>query len=122
MKKPAYILYMNLGENIRLLRKEAGLTQVQMAKLLNMSQQVITNYERGVARPDTKNLPEIAKVLGVNIDALFDPEQRKFKKSAQDGPRKGSRLSKIQHIYNKLTPSEQRLVLKQVESLAPSEQ
>lgn len=106
-------------QNIKLLRKEKKITQVQLADILSTSQQVITAYEREIAKPDPDKLPEIAKALDVTIDVLFEPELRLLKKSARsEGPRKNSRLSKIQMVYDKLPASTQRLILKQIESVA----
>jgi transcriptional regulator with XRE-family HTH domain len=112
-------MVMGIGNNIKLLRKEKGLTQVQLAALLGTSQQLITAYEREKAKLDTDKLPQLAEILGVSIEVIFNPELRLLKKSvATSAVRKGSRLSKIQELFDKLPASTQRIVLRQVESIA----
>ena len=110
---------MAIGKNIKLLRKEKKITQVQLAEALETSQQLITAYEREKAKLDPDKLPQIAEILGVSVAVLFDPELRLLTKSAQnEGPRGNSRLSKIQELFEKLPTATQRLVLKQVESIS----
>ena len=110
-------MLMGIGNNIKLLRKEKGITQVQLAQLLGTSQQVVTSYEREINKIDADKLPLLAEILGVSIETIFNPELRLYKKSAaSEAVRKGSRLSKIQELFEKLPATTQRIVLRQVES------
>ena len=52
-------------------RKKAGLTQVQLAELLGVSQANISTWEKGKAFPSADKLPNIAEVLKCKIDDLF---------------------------------------------------
>lgn len=47
---------MLLGENLRKAREEKGLTQAEVAKLLDMSASTIGMYEQGRRDPDTDTL------------------------------------------------------------------
>jgi transcriptional regulator with XRE-family HTH domain len=86
--------------------------------MLNTSQQVITSYEREINKPDPDNLPHIAELLGYSIETLFNPDLRYLKDSEiHKKPRKGSRLTKIQEVFDKLSSSDRRFLLKQVEGL-----
>ena len=58
----------NLGKNIRLIRKQKGLTQVELANQLICSQAMITAYESGQKKPSVSTLTKLAEVLGVTID------------------------------------------------------
>jgi transcriptional regulator with XRE-family HTH domain len=112
-------MYMAIGNNIKILRKEKGITQVELAKLLGTSQQVITAYEREKTKPDADKIPEIAEILGYPIQVLFNPELRFYKESEiHKSPRKGSRLSKVQEAFEKLSPNDQRFLLKQIEGMS----
>jgi transcriptional regulator with XRE-family HTH domain len=115
-KSRAILMGMGIGNNIKLLRKEKGLTQVQLAQKLETSQQLITAYEREKAKIDPDKLPMVAEALDQPVEVLFKPELRNIKQSHRP-PRKGSRLSKIQEIFDKLSPANQRFLIKQVESL-----
>ena len=52
-------------------RKEKGLTQEGFASLLGITPQAVSKWENGIGYPDISLFPEIARVLGVSIDALF---------------------------------------------------
>ena len=67
----------NLGNKIRELRKNKGITQEQLASVLNMSPQAISKWEMGAGYPDVAMLPVIAAYFGVSLDSLFDydPEE-----------------------------------------------
>ena len=63
-----------LGTNIMRLRKEAGLTQEQLANALGISYQAVSKWENGVSCPDISTLPLIADLFSVSIDSLFGRE------------------------------------------------
>lgn len=60
-----------IGENIRRLRIEAGLTQEELARAVGVVKQAIGNYERGDREPDLTTLPCIADALGVSMARLL---------------------------------------------------
>lgn len=62
-----------LSERIAALRKERGLTQEQLGKMVGVSSQAVGKWEKGGA-PDVELLPILAERLGVTIDALFGLE------------------------------------------------
>lgn len=61
---------MKFNENLKYLRKEANLTQEQLAEKLNVSRQAVTKWESGQSLPDIQNLKEMADMFGVTMDAL----------------------------------------------------
>ncbi len=65
---------MTLAEKLKEARKNAGLTQVELAEKLCVSRQAITKWESGKGIPDVDNLKMISKVLNVSIDFLLDEE------------------------------------------------
>ena len=64
----------NLNKNIAELRKDAGLTQEQLATKLGLSYQAVSKWENGLSCPDVMLLPRLAEIFGVSIDALFGLE------------------------------------------------
>lgn len=60
-----------IGAKIRLLRKRAGLTQEQLAELLDLTPQQIQKYESGGNRLNTDRLQEIAQLLKVPVQLFF---------------------------------------------------
>lgn len=67
----------NLGNKIRELRVNKGLTQEQLATALNLSPQAISKWETGGGYPDVATLPVLAGYFGVSLDEMFeyDPEE-----------------------------------------------
>lgn len=66
---------MKLGENIRLYRTKAGLTQEQLGEKVGVSSQAVSKWESEASLPDTALLPQIASALFTTIDGLFGFEQ-----------------------------------------------
>lgn len=60
-----------LNNRLRELRKEKGLTQIELAKLLNVSDRSVGFYETGERDPDTDTLKKLADIFGVSIDYLL---------------------------------------------------
>lgn len=67
-----------IGEKIKVLRREAGLSQQQLADKLGLSNQAISKWETNTAQPEIGLLPELAMVFGVSIDELFDYTKEKY--------------------------------------------
>ena len=59
------------GELIFKLRSEKGLTQKQLADMLNVSDKAVSKWERGQGLPDVSLLPELGAIFGVNIEGLL---------------------------------------------------
>ena len=66
--------YEKTGALILYLRKEKGLTQKQLADMLNISDRAVSKWERGLGMPDISLMPEISEIFGVNIEKLFEGE------------------------------------------------
>ena len=62
----------HVGERIRLLRTERGLTQEQLAAALDVSYQQVQKYETGANRISAGRIFEIARKLGVEVGYFFD--------------------------------------------------
>ena len=62
------------GRLIRELRTQKGLTQAQLAGLINVSDKAVSKWERGLGCPDVSLLGTLSEVLEVNIDRLLKGE------------------------------------------------
>ncbi len=60
-----------VGELIRSLRMECGLTQKQLADAMNISDKTVSKWERGLGCPDVSLLPELSILLKVNIEKIL---------------------------------------------------
>lgn len=63
-----------IGTLICTLRKELQLTQQQLADEMNISDKTISKWERGLGCPDVSLLPQVSKILGVNVERLLSGE------------------------------------------------
>ena len=59
-----------LGMMITALRKEHGMTQLELAEKLGVTDKAVSKWERDLSCPDVNTLPKLASVLGVTVDAL----------------------------------------------------
>ncbi len=60
-----------LGENIKRLRHERGITQEKLADFLSVSFQSVSRWERGESYPDITLLPLLSRFFGVSVDELL---------------------------------------------------
>ena len=61
---------MEFSERLKDLRKQARLTQVDVAEKLGISQPAYASWERGAKKPTQDNLVKIAQILNVSVDYL----------------------------------------------------
>ena len=62
---------LQIGENIRSLRKEKGITQEKLAELLGVTAQAVSRWESGAGYPDMDQLPGLASLFDVSMDTLL---------------------------------------------------
>ncbi len=96
-----------LGQRIAHLRKEKGLTQVQFAPQLGLSQQALSHYENGRLRVPLGLLPRLADIFDMTLDELLTgqaPSQRPGKR----GP--VSRLQQQLTAVSSLPKTKQKFV------------
>lgn len=65
MKKPKF------AEQLKFLREDEGLSQNDFAKLLNISKQTVSAWERGAQETDYETLIKIALFFNVSVDYLL---------------------------------------------------
>ncbi len=87
----------DFGENIKTLRKQKGLTQEQVAELLDVSKQSVSRWENNATYPDVTFLPVLASFYNVTVDFLLgaDYETNKtiiedYEKSRQEAHHRGN--------------------------------
>lgn len=63
---------MTFGQKLSSLRKQASMTQSDLADKLTVSRQAITKWEKGIGLPDIDNMKKISSLFNVSIDELLD--------------------------------------------------
>ena len=77
------VYYDRIGENVRRLRLERGITQEQLAEKAELSLTVIQKIEAGQSGSRTETLIRIALVLNVSLDFLVDIRHTNERNKAQ---------------------------------------
>ena len=66
---------MRLDEKLVHLRKENGLTQLELAEAVNVSRQAVSKWESGGGMPSTENLQYLSKLYNISLEDLLDNEK-----------------------------------------------
>ena len=62
----------SIGQRIKELRLEKGLSQMQLGKLIGVSQKAIDYWERSVNEPKANYIIALVKTFGVTYDEFFE--------------------------------------------------
>lgn len=58
-------------DRLRKRRKELGLTQMELGRMIGCAGNTITNYEKGQREPNLETLIKLARVLNCTLDDLI---------------------------------------------------
>lgn len=72
---------MALNENIRIARENKNLTQLELGKLVGVSNTVISNWEKGLNKPDADMLCKICYALDVDANFLLDYQKKEIEQN-----------------------------------------
>lgn len=90
-KKDKEIVDMTFAENLKMLRKQAGMSQEQLAEKIGVSRQAVTKWETGAGIPDIENIMAISTLFDISIDDLL---------SNKSGSKK---LPETEYLYESVT-------------------
>lgn len=99
-----------IGQRLKQLRLERGMTQVELAQEAGLHQSVLSECERGDVRLHGALVVRLAKALQVSTDALLGLEK------APTGPRRSGRLLRRLDRIEALPRTKQRVVLEMVDA------
>jgi transcriptional regulator with XRE-family HTH domain len=60
-----------LGQRLQTLRKQQGLTQIELGEIIGATQRAMSSYERDEYEPAAHALPKLAAALCVSVDYLL---------------------------------------------------
>lgn len=79
---------MNISERIRSFRKEKGLTQHTLGKLINKSSQVISNWERGYTTTiNHDDITNLAKIFSKTIEEIVGTDYKELSNTSDKKPK-----------------------------------
>ena len=90
-KKDKEIVDMTFAENLKMLRKQVGMSQEQLAEKIGVSRQAVTKWETGAGIPDIENIMAISTLFDISIDDLL---------SNKSGSKK---LPETEYLYESVT-------------------
>ncbi len=82
-----------LGTMIAELRKQHGMTQLELAEKMGVTDKAVSKWERDLSCPDINSLPNLAEIFGVSVEELMQT------KKEADAP--ASKVSEIMDIVPK---------------------
>lgn len=79
---------MKLEEKPVLLRKEKGITQLELAEAVKVSRQAVSKWESGGSLPSTESLRGLSELYGVSVDYLLneDEDDRALREEREQSP------------------------------------
>lgn len=119
-----------LSKNIARLRKSRGLTQVELAKTLHVTQSAVSHWESGRSIPDTVQLFQIAEFFGTSVDdiktekpqASTAKENKLLPETEQKKEDNNPSQDPIFAAFSKLNPENRALVEQMARKLLESQQ
>ena len=84
----------SMGEMISTLRREKGMTQKELADMLNITDKAVSKWERDITYPDTQIIPKLAEILDISVEGLL-----KAKLAPADGQRRNACLDVKKSSY-----------------------
>lgn len=91
----------SIGQFIATLRKANGMTQKQLAEMLNVSDKAISRWERDECSPDISLIPVIAEIFNVTSDEILRGE-RINREMSEQGKMSGKSDKQLEYLLNNL--------------------
>lgn len=116
MTKDDEVFFKQLGKRIATLRKDIGMTQIQLAELLGISQQHMASFEAGRRKVSSSDIPVLAQLFGLSTDELL---------GMQIKPNKRGPTPKIQRQVEQialLPKGKQKFISEMLEALIKQQQ
>ena len=60
-----------MGETIAARRKERGMTQLELAREMGVTDKAVSKWERNLSCPDVGSIPHLAEVLQISVEELM---------------------------------------------------
>lgn len=87
-----------IGAFLKVLRKQRGLTQEQIAEKFNVSARTVSRWENGNNMPDLDVLIEISDFYEVDLRELFDGKRRSEKVNNENNEKEETALKAVDYV------------------------
>lgn len=75
-----------LGMKITALRKQMGMTQLELAEKMGVTDKAVSKWERDLSCPDVSSLPRLAEIFDVSVDELMQARTKAATDSGANSP------------------------------------
>ncbi|SHM84341.1 DNA-binding transcriptional regulator, XRE-family HTH domain [Bacillus sp. bc15] len=97
------------GQRLKALRLEKGMTQQQLADVLEIEKSNISRFESGKQSPSSENKVKMAKIFNVSVDYMLGlSEHRTLNQEKSDKISKDA--AALMEKINKLPPEKRKLI------------
>lgn len=112
LAKPVAVTAASAGQRLAALRKEKGITQIELAGRLGVAQSVVSDYETGALRLHGEVIAQLTAILGISADELLGlkPETQSA------GAVKNRRLARRLQAIEKLSKRDQDALLRTIDA------
>ena len=104
-----------IGQRLARIRRERGLTQVELAERLGVAQPVVSDYERGELRLHGELIVKLSGILGVSAEELLG-----LKAAPSNGALKNRRLVRRLQAIERLPRRDQQALLRTIDRFLDS--
>jgi transcriptional regulator with XRE-family HTH domain len=102
-----------IGSRIRIMRRDRGITQDELADQVGVSRSAVAQWETGRAGQVTGNLSRIAEILGVSVEYLLYGDDKRAPMNVQQGDELA-----LLRLYRECDPEDRQTVLRLCRRLA----
>ena len=88
------------------LRKSKGLSQAELARIINVDQTAVSKWELGKSFPDMEIAIRVADYFGVSVDYLLGRDTQKEKPATINDDELSALDKELIHLMTSLTPEE----------------
>lgn len=111
----------NLGKNLIKYRKSCGLTQLDVAQLLNLNRSTYTKYELGVSEPSLEILKKIALIFGVDANKLLGVDSLDIVVGEPQDPKKPETPESPEEILMRTLSQDEKMLVGMYSMLSQEE-
>ena len=76
----------SMGTTIAALRKEQGMTQLELAEKMGVTDKAVSKWERDLSCTDVSSLPRLAEIFGISLDELMQSAPKTNKPTSSSIP------------------------------------
>lgn len=100
-----------MGNRIRALRKDNGLTMKQLGKKIGLAESTISQYETGKRNPDNETLLKLGEIFGVTVGYILGSEEKEITPGEQ-ALTEGEKT--LLELFRKIPSEQQEMVLQMI--------